>query len=150
VPETTLILNSAGFFKNDELVVVAKWNIFFRQALDIAINVCAAPVIYFSLPLQLAGTSTTYFDFVLNSCATVFILELDDKEGCTYILKSQKSAAAAKESRTTAAKVSDQESAAKCERSASGSMERSGALFNGALERSSMESSEEEAMGEHM
>ena len=138
------ILSSARnrtLFKNDELVVVAEWNIFFRQVLDIAINVCAAPVIYFSLPLQLAGTSTNYFDFLLNSCATVFILELDDTEGCTYILKSAAAAAVAvaayaaaaaatKESlaqaqeprTTTAAKVSDQESAAKCERSASDSM----------------------------
>ena len=39
-----------------------------------------------ALPLQLAGTSTNYFDFLLNSCATIFILELDDKEGVTFRL----------------------------------------------------------------
>ena len=75
-------------FKDGKPVKIGRLNILIRQILDLAINICAAPVIYLSLPLQLAGTSTTYFDFMLNSCATAFILELDDKEGCTYILKS--------------------------------------------------------------
>ena len=110
-------IRQGTLFKDDKPVVVAEWEIFVRQVLDLAINVCAALVIYLSLPLQLAGTSTTYFDFLLNSCATVFILELSFSEkGCTYILKSL---AQAEEWRAT----KDLESAAiKCERSASDSM----------------------------
>ena len=118
--EDTGIFWAAGkrrLFKDGEPVKIGRLDILIRQILDLAINSCAAPVIYLSLPLQLAGTSTTYFDFMLNSCATAFILELDDREGRTYTLKSAAAAAAAKESRTTAA-ISDQEPAAKCERSA--------------------------------
>jgi len=115
------------FFKNDKLVVVDHWQILLRQVLDIAINMCASNVIYISLPLQLAGTSTTYFDFMLNSCATAFILELDDKEGRTYVLKTRAELDAElhkvqQESRTTAVTVSDQESAAKLELSANRAM----------------------------
>ena len=115
------------FFKNDKLVVVDHWQILIRQVLDIAINMCASKVIYISLPLQLAGTSTTYFDFMLNSCATAFILELDDKEGRTYVPKTRAELNAElyeiqQESRTTAVTVSEPESAAKCELSANRAM----------------------------
>ena len=58
-------IRKGTLFKDDKPVVVAERNIFVRQVLDIAINVCAAPVIYISLPHQLAGTSKTYFDFLL-------------------------------------------------------------------------------------
>ena len=66
-------------FKDGEQVKMGAWNIFIRKVLDITVNLGAASVIYGSIPLQLAGTSTTPYDFMLNSCATVFILELDDR-----------------------------------------------------------------------
>ena len=72
--------------KKHNIVHVPWWYIELREALDMIINFAGGMVILLSLPLQLAGTSSTYFEFLLNSCATVFILELDDKEGVTFEL----------------------------------------------------------------
>ena len=62
------------------------WNINIRLALEVSINAAGALLIHLVIPLQLAGTSENYFDFLLNSCATIFVLELDDKEGVTFQL----------------------------------------------------------------
>ena len=62
------------------------WNINIRMALDVSINLAGALLIHLVIPLQLAGTSENYFDFLLNSCATIFVLELDNKVGVTFQL----------------------------------------------------------------
>eukprot|EP00964_Phaeocystis_antarctica_P056505 scaffold33325_cov65-Phaeocystis_antarctica.AAC.1 len=72
--------------ENDNVFRIAPWEINIRQALDFLINIAGGGVILLALPLQLAGTSENYFDFLLNSCATIFILDLDDKEGTTFKL----------------------------------------------------------------
>ena len=103
-------------FKDGEQVKMGAWNIFIRKVLDITVNLGAASVIYGSIPLQLAGTSTTPYDFMLNSCATVFILELDDKESdIKYLLKPKELNS---EEKAASTEISRQESAAKCESSA--------------------------------
>ena len=72
--------------ENGNVFRIAPWEINIRQALDFLINIAGGGFILLALPLQLAGTSENYFDFLLNSCATIFILDLDDKEGTTFKL----------------------------------------------------------------
>ena len=68
------------------IFLLSSWKIHIRMALDFIINVIGGLLIHLVLPLQLAGTSENYFDFLLNSCATIFVLELDDKEDVTFKL----------------------------------------------------------------
>ena len=68
------------------IFLLSSWKIYIRMALDFIINVVGGVLIHLVLPLQLAGTSENYFDFLLNSCATIFVLEMDDKEDVTFKL----------------------------------------------------------------
>jgi len=61
----------------------------YRLFLSILINVCGKQVVLYLLPIQLAHSESA-MDFILNSVAAYFIIELDDyKEGKKIILTKE-------------------------------------------------------------